>query len=86
MELAEVQRDIEADGYSIVRGFVDSARVEELRVLCERLKVSSEILATKEHSAQTILRVPDIMTRTRELDSLVTDTRLLDALRMVIGA
>ncbi len=86
MELAEVQRDIEADGYSIVRGFVGSARVEELRVLCERLKVSSEIPATKEHPAQRVLRVPDLMTRTRELDSLVTDIRLLDAFRMVIGA
>tara|TARA_E500000331_G_scaffold164123_2_gene159070 strand:+ start:10309 stop:11079 length:771 start_codon:yes stop_codon:yes gene_type:complete len=85
VDLATTTKDIEQHGYSIIRGFVDADRVAELRDLCESLKVPIETTGD-DGIARLGFRIPEIMLRTRELDSLVTDPRLLAAFRMVLGA
>jgi hypothetical protein len=85
VHLATVEQDIEEYGFSIIRGFADAGRVAELSDLCESLKVSVETTGD-DGIRRPRFRISDIMMRTRGLDSLVTDARLLAAFTMVLGA
>lgn len=75
---------IREHGYGIFKGFVDGARVEELKQLCESLKQAAEARGL-DGNPVTTYRVPNLIAKTRELDNIITDPRLLAIFRSIIS-
>jgi ectoine hydroxylase-related dioxygenase (phytanoyl-CoA dioxygenase family) len=80
-----VEDHINEYGYAIIEGFVDKKRVARLSRLCEAM--------VEPHQASGIHGKPitnyvaaNLFTRTRELDDLLTDPRLLSVFSSIVAA
>jgi ectoine hydroxylase-related dioxygenase (phytanoyl-CoA dioxygenase family) len=79
-----VEEQIADQGYGIIPRFVDQPRVEQLSLLCEQMVEPREAIAVDGRTI-TIYRSPYLFTRTRQLDDLIIDSRLLSAFSSIIG-
>jgi len=79
-----IEAQIDENGYGIIRGFIDKNRVEKLSRLCEEVVEPREVNGY-DGKALTTYGVSELIVKTRELDDLITDPRLLSLSRSLIA-
>lgn len=79
-----LEAHIDEHGYGVIRGFVDLNRVETLRRLCEEVVEPCKV---KGYDGKPLItyRTNNLIAKTRDLDDLVTDPRLLSISRRLIA-